>query len=317
MKTLIVVSGGDAPGINTVIARYTQLAQRQGDEVVGASGGFVGVLSKHLKPIDLALLRLLEGRGGTYLPSSREPILSKSDAKVQFQAIIDQEHIDNVLLFGGDGTLHHVLPLLREWQIPTIALPTTIDNDVAGTERTLGFDSACNFAYQAIEGILATAHALQGRIFMIETLGGDTGYLALDIAYATGAQAVLIPEYDFEITWFAERLKDAAKNDGFAIAILSEGVKIIPQLPEAIPRLTGIRLRYTRLGHSQRGGSVSHIDRRLASEMAQIAYTAFQDGIKNSAIIVEKGMTCLHQGAFGIDSKAKPNVDLYNFVNEL
>jgi 6-phosphofructokinase 1 len=198
-----------------------------------------------------------------------------------------------------------------------VALPTTIDNDVAGTERTLGFDSASNFAYQAIEGVMATAHALQGRIFMVETLGGDTGYLALDVAYATGAHAVLIPEYDFDIGWFADRLKMAIEKDGFALAILSEGVKTIPQLPEAIPQLTGIRLRYTRLGHSQRGGAVSHIDRRLASDMAQIAHTAFHDGILNGAIIVQEGKTSLYQGKFGAEKKAKPDLNLYNLVNEL
>lgn len=317
MKTLIVVSGGDAPGINTAIARYTMLAQQYGDTVLGASGGFAGVLSGQIKPIELSLVRLLEGLGGAYLQSSREAVLSAPDAKEQLQRIIHEAQIDNLLLFGGDGTLRYVLPLLNEWQIPVIALPTTIDNDVAGTERTLGFDSACNFAYQSIEGILATAHALQGRIFMVETLGGDTGYIALDVAYATGAHAVLVPEYDFAMPWFAERLKAAIERDGFALAVLSEGVKIIPELAEAIPRLTGIRLRYTKLGHAQRGGVVSHIDRRLASDMAKIAHTAFHERVVKAAVIVGDGQTRLYQGAFGAEKKEKPDLSLYQFVNNL
>lgn len=318
MKTLIVVSGGDAPGINTVLARYTMLAQVRGDTVIGASGGFEGVMAQRLKSLDLSLLRLLEGKGGTLLASSREPVLSASDAENRLKAILAKHEIDNLLLFGGDGTLKHVLPLLRSWAIPAIAIPTTIDNDVAGTERTLGFDSACNFAYQAIEGIISTAHALPGRIFMVETLGGDTGFLALDVAFATGAHVALLPEYEFDWDWLAQRLKSCISKDGFSLVVLSEGVKAIPQMPEKIPQLTGIRLRYTRLGHAQRGGAASHIDRRLASEMAQIAHMVFhREKAPNGAIIVKNGITQLFDGTIGSEKKAAPNHQLYEFVNAL
>lgn len=317
MKTLIVVSGGDAPGINTVLARYTMLAQRQGEIVIGASGGFAGVLAGQFIELDRSLLRLLEGTGGSYLPSSRESVLAAPDAGERLRAVVAQHDIDNLLLFGGDGTLKHVLPLLKGWGIPVVALPTTIDNDVAGTERTLGFDSACNFAYAAIEGVLATAHALRGRIFMVETLGGDTGFLALDVAYATGVHAVLVPEYDFDMGWLAGRLKSAIDQDGFALAVLSEGVKAIPQMPDAIPRLTGIRLRYTRLGHAQRGGTVSHIDRRLASEMACIAHDAFHNGVSSGAVVVRDGRALLHEGDFGRETKSSPDRQQYEFVNGL
>jgi 6-phosphofructokinase 1 len=318
MKTLIVVSGGDAPGINATIARYTLRAQQHGDEVIGAIGGFAGVLSKHFRQIELPLVRLLDGSGGSYLPTSREPVLSEPDAPARLRAVMAEDQIDNILLFGGDGSLKYVLPLLKEWQIPVIALPTTIDNDVAGTERTLGFDTACNFAYPTIQGILATAHALSGRIFMVETLGGYSGYLALDIAFATGAHAVLIPEYDFDVAWIAARLKKATVDDGFALTIVCEGVIFErPDLPEEISRLAGIRMRFTRLGHAQRGGATSHLDRRLATEMAHLAYDAFQKGVSSGTVIVQNGSTHLHEGTIGDQPKAKPNYDLYQLVNGL
>lgn len=316
MKTLIVVSGGDAPGINTVLARYTMLARSQGDSVIGSGEGFVGVLEGNLKELDLAVLRVLEGSGGSYLPSSREPMLSAPDAEQRLKAVLATHEIDNLLLFGGDGTLKYVLPLLRSWNIPVVALPTTIDNDVAGTERTLGFDSACNFAYQAIDGVLGTAHALTGRIFMVETLGGDTGFLALEVGHAAGAHAVLVPEIEFEMDWFAQRLQSAIAREGFALVVLSEGVKAIPQMPEAIPRLTGIRLRYTKLGHSQRGGDVTHADRKLATEMAAIAHQALRSG-KTGTVIVQHGQTLLYEGTFGLEKKAPPDRQLYNLVNGL
>jgi 6-phosphofructokinase 1 len=317
MKTLIVVSGGDAPGINTVLARYVAIAHSHGDQVIGSGEGFVGVLQHNLRQPDLSVLRLLEGTGGSFLPSSREPMLSAPDAEQRLKAVLADNGIDNLLLFGGDGTLKYVLPLLRSWNIPVIALPTTIDNDVAGTERTLGFDSACNFAYQAIDGVLATAHALTGRIFMVETLGGDTGFLALEIGSAAGAHTVLVPEYQFDMDWFAQRLKSSIAREGFALVVLSEGVKAIPDMPEAIPRLTGIRLRYTKLGHSQRGGDVTHADRKLATEMAQIAHQAFRSGITSGTVIVQNGQTVLYQGTFGLEKKAPPDRQLYNLVNGL
>lgn len=323
MKTLIVVSGGDAPGINTAIARFAARAQQQGDAVVGAFGGFAGVLSKQLRPIDLPLLRLLDGTGGSYLPSSREPVLGEPSAADRLRAILAAEQIDNLLLFGGDGSLTHVLPLLNEWQIPVVALPTTIDNDVAGTERTLGFDSACNFAYSTIQGIQATAHALPGRIFMVETLGGYAGHLALDIAFATGAHAVLLPEYEFDVAWLAARLKQATVSDGFALAIVCEGVIAArPDLPEEIARLAGIRMRFSRLGHAQRGGTTSHQDRRFATEMANLAYQTLRSGlssntIPNGVIVVRGGVTQYLEGGIGSQHKTQPDYALYTLVNGL
>lgn len=317
MKTLITVSGGDAPGINTVISHYLRMAHRAGDSVLGVQGGFVGLLAGLIEPIDTRAVRLLAGHGGGYLASSREPVLSQADAREQLLARLKEHEIDNVLLFGGDGTLRHVLPLLHEWGVACVALPTTIDNDVAGTEYTLGHDSACNFAYHAIEGVLATAHALPGRIFMVETLGGHTGYIALEVAAGAGAQAVLVPEIEASLEWFAERLKDVIEVESYALAVLSEGVDFIPQLAEAIPRLTGIRLRYTKLGHAQRGGSVSHRDRVMALEMSQIAHKALTEGIQIGTVIVRDAQTQLFEGALSGETKAPPDYARYAQINGL
>lgn len=315
MKTLIVVSGGDAPGINTVVAGYTTLATRHEDQVLGAQNGFAGVLANQIQPIDLPTVRLLSGRGGSYLTSSREPVLGLPNAETRLRAILAQHAIDNLLLFGGDGSLRHVLPLLDQWGIPVIALPTTIDNDVPGTDLTLGHDSACNYAYQAIDGALATALALPGRIFMVETLGGDTGYLALAIAQGAGAQMVLLPEYPESLDWVGEQLTAILAADGYALVVLSEGVKTIPQMAEAIPRLTGTRLRYISLGHAQRGSDVSHRDRMLAMQMSQLAYAGFADGVRIGTVAVTDGQARLVTDVIAGESKLEPDRALYDFIN--
>ena len=316
MKTLMVVSGGDAPGINTVIDRFARLAARNQDQVVGAKGGFAGLLAGDIVEIDLTITALLAGRGGACLSSSREPALKAADARQKLNAIIERHAIDNVLLFGGDGTFKHVLPRLHRWGIACVALPTTIDNDVAGADYALGHDSACHFALQTIEGALATAHALPGRVFMVETLGGDTGHLALAIAYASAAHAVLVPEYPLPPQLYP-RLKALVAQSGYALVVLSEGVPAIPRLIESIPVQAGARLRYMQLGHAQRGAAVSHRDRCVAHDMARIAWQALRDGVRIGAVVSRHGALTLREGTLPDEKKSPPDYQQYAFINDL
>ena len=317
MKTCIVISGGDAPGINAAIDGYTRLANQSGDQVLGARNGFAGLLNGQLVDIDRSLLSLLAGRGGSILPSSRMPALQGAEARDRLGEVMRRRGIDNLLLFGGDGTIQHVAPLLASWGISCIVLPTTIDNDVPGTDYTLGHDSACNFAIQAVAGIRATAHALPGRIFMLETLGAPTGHLALAIAYASGAQLVLLPEYPLEMDWLTDRLKEIIAREGTALVVTSEAYPDIDRLVKEIPRRTGIRLRYTALGHAQRGADVSHWDRSIARDMSRIAWRAFKDGRANGLVVLRDGSISLQQGSLPSLEKPPPNRDLYEFINQL
>ncbi len=317
MKTAIVVSGGDAPGINAAIAAYARLAREGGDQVLGAQDGFAGLLAGGLTELDRALLTRLSGKGGSILRSSREPVLSEPEAGDRLRSVMRANAIDNLLVFGGDGSLKHLLPLLKRWETPCVALPTTIDNDVAGTDYTLGHDSACNFALAAVEGIRATAGALPGRIFMLETLGGHTGYLALAIAYASGADAVLLPEYGFDLDWLAGRLRRVVEGAGYALVVLCEFVPGIERLVEEIPRRSGIRLRYSALGHAQRGAEASHYDRRVAREMSRLAWRALKDGLRLGAVALRDGQLSLRQGVMPLEDKAPPDYSRYARVNGL
>ena len=317
MKTAIVVSGGDAPGINAAIESYLRLADANGDQVLGAQDGFAGLLAGRLQDFDPALLSLLAGRGGSILRSSREPVLSEPNARDRLRAVMNDHSIDNLLLFGGDGTMRHVLSILESWAVPCIALPTTIDNDVAGTDYTLGHDSACNHAIHAIEGIRATATALPGRIFMLETLGAPSGYLALAIAYASGAHAVLLPEYEYDMEWLAHRLQSVVSRDGYALVVLSEALPSIDELKEEIPNRTGIRLRYTALGHAQRGADASHRDRCLARDMSWLAWQALKQDVRAGIVLSKNGALLVHEGTLPHSKKPPPDPDLYRRINGL
>ena len=316
MKTLFVVSGGDAPGINALLGQYTRLAAAGGDTVIGAVGGFPGLLAGDLIPLSLDALIPWMGRGGSILPSSRDPVLSKDDAGPRIQAVIQQHQVDNLVLFGGNGTLRHIPPLLTEWGLRWIGIPTTIDNDVPGTERTLGFDSACNYSYQAIDGAMTTAHALRGRMFMVETLGGFCGNLALAIAQGAGAHAVLLPEFDYDDAWLAARMKAAVEQHGYGLLVLNEEARNAKTLVQTLPEATGIRMRDVRLGHAQRGGVTSHIDRVLAADLAAEAYSALKQSSASGTLIVRGGRVALQKGVLPT-VKIVPDQTLYNRINGL
>ena len=317
MKTCIVVSGGDAPGINTAIETFTRLARQNGDQALGARNGMAGLLDDQLVGLDRSLVSLLAGRGGSILPSSRRPALQDPNAREKLGDVMRRRGIDNLLLFGGDGTIRHVAPLLAEWGVSCIVLPTTIDNDVAGTDYTLGHDSACNYAIPAVAAIRATAHALPGRIFLLETLGAPTGHLALAIAYASGAHLALLPEYPLDLNWLAQRLREIVARDRHALVVASEAYPDVDRLVEEIPRRTGIRLRYTALGHAQRGADVSHWDRRVARDMSRVAWRAFQDGNVSGTVLWRAGAAMLRQGSPPAEHKPPPDRRLYEYINQL
>lgn len=318
MKSILVISGGDAPGINAALYEYTRLAAEHDDAVFGALGGFAGVLNNQLVKLTTGALSTVMGLGGSYLASSREPVLRQPENRARLVEVLAENEVDNIVLFGGDGTLRHIPPILRDLGIPCIGIPTTIDNDVPGTEQTIGFDTACNFAHYTIDGLLATARALPGRVFSVETLGGNTGILALDIAYAAGAHAVLVPEYPYEDGWLIEQIEAALRSYRCALVVLSEGIRAARTLPEDIQRLSGFRVRDTRLGHGQRGAAPTHRDRRLAMGMARMAYETLQAGTNFGTVTVTpSGSFDLYRGMLAELPPRLPDRALYNFVNGL
>lgn len=314
MKTAVVVSGGDAPGINALIAHYVCQTVGTNHEVVGIVGGFPGLMEELIIPLEYRNLIPWIGQGGSIIPSSRDPVLKDADAQTRIQMILKKHNIDNLLLFGGNGTLRHIPPLLMQWGVPTIGIPTTIDNDVPSNERSLGFDSACNFAYHAISGALATAHALAGRIFLIETLGGICGNLALAVAHGAGAHTVLLPEFDYNDDWLFERTQRFVKQVGHALIVICEGARGARTLFDDLHQVTGIRVRDVRLGHAQRGGVPSHLDRTLAADFAYSAWSYLSEGSKSGVLVVQGGSIRLLEGLLP-EQAVIPNRELYDRIN--
>ncbi|MBK8025818.1 MAG: 6-phosphofructokinase [Chloroflexi bacterium] len=317
MKILAVVSGGDAPGINAALWHFSRIAAAHGDMLVGADGGFPAAVNAPHVSLTPRILAPHVSLGGSFIASSREPVMRDPVARQALAARLQSEGIDGIFLFGGDGTLKHLPSILNEMGVACIALPTTIDNDVAATDRTLGFDSACNFAYASIDGAMATGRALPGRIFTVETLGGGTGHLALAIGYAVGAHAVLAPEIPFELDWLADRVRSALSADGYALVVHSEGVPQSRELPALISERVGVRVRDVHLGHAQRGGSPTHLDRALAASWATAAYQAFASGTRRGTLLEQRGAHVLFEG--DLNTFPAPSIDRthYDQINGL
>ena len=317
MNILVVVSGGDAPGINALLFHLAEDAAQRGDQLLGAMGGLPAVLHERFVPLTPALLAPLVGVSGSYLPSSREPVLREPANRAAFAEVLRRHGIDHVVLFGGGGTLRHIPPLLQALGIPCVGIPTTIDNDVAGTERTLGFSSACGFAHAAIDGIRATAHALEGRFFTLETLGGGAGMLALDIACAAGADGVLLPEYPgVDYAALAQRLKAALARKGHALLVYNEYITDKAFVLETLPGMVGTRVRDSRLGHAQRGAAPSADDRMLARLWAHEAGAALRAGRPFAVTVWRNGAPALHDGLLPGDVPL-PDRGRYALVNGL
>jgi 6-phosphofructokinase 1 len=312
-----VVSGGDAPGINAALHHFASQMQRFGESLIGVEGGFPGLLEENYRTYSSKALIPWAAMPGSILTSSRVPVLAQDDARQKLAEVIKRGAIDALVIFGGDGTLKHIPPLLASWGVACIGIPTTIDNDVPGSEYTLGFDSACNFALPIIDGIRATGAALGGRIFTVETLGGNSGFLALEIARAVGADAVALPEYPADIAKICDKLAWAARHKGQALLVYTEGVANKEELLATIPERTGIRIRSTALGHAQRGGTPTARDRAFAAQAALAGYYAIKRGMTMGMTIVQDGEFVLHEGTLEGFEPRKPDPILYERINRL
>jgi 6-phosphofructokinase 1 len=317
MRTLLMVSGGDAPGINAALYRFTLLAEHYGDQVVGAVGGPQGAAAGHLVDLRSEMLAPYVGLGGTFLATSREPALRDPVNRIRLIETVSRQRIDNIVLFGGDGSLRHIPPILLDMGIRCVGIPTTIDNDVPGTDETIGFDSACNAALPVIDALLATARALPGRIFSVETLGGATGFIALAVAHAASAQAVLIPEKPFDETWLVERLKTAVQDAHYALVVLSEGIPGSRTWVDHMQTRHGLRIRDTRLGHGQRGTQPTYRDRQLAFTMIDSAFAALHDSAEHGTVLIANQQVAFREGLITELPARQPDDALYRQINGL
>jgi 6-phosphofructokinase 1 len=271
----VLTSGGDAPGMNAAIRAVVRTGTARGLEVIGVRRGYAGMIDGDFVKLGPRDVANTVQRGGTFLMTARcKPFLTVEGRARAAQQLRDAG-IEGLVVIGGDGSFHGAHFLSQEHDLPVIGIPGTIDNDLFGTDYTIGYDTAINTALQAIDRIRDTA-ASHERLFIIEVMGRHAGFIALDVGIAGGAENVLIPETPESLEEVVKTVQQsAAKGKSSSIVVVAEGyegggIKVM----EAISVATGLEARVSILGHVQRGGSPTARDRILASQMGYAAVEA-------------------------------------------
>ncbi len=294
-KVGVLTSGGDAPGMNAAIRAVVRAAICGNMEVVGIMQGYHGMIHDNMQPMTSRSVSNIIHKGGTILKTARSQEFRTKEGREQAYKNLEKHGIDCLVVIGGDGTFNGARIFGSECNIPIVGIPGTIDNDLYGTDYTIGYDTALNTVVDAVDKIRDTASA-HNRIFFVEVMGRDAGFLALRSGIASGAEAILVPEIDMDFKQLYNYLeKGHNKNKRSSIVIVAEGEKInggAIMLAEKIKsEYPNFDPRVTILGHIQRGGSPSAFDRVTASRLGVSAIEALNDGQRNVMLgLVNKGV---------------------------
>jgi len=281
-KIGVLTSGGDAPGMNAAIRAVVRGCAFQEIECVGVFRGYQGLIENDFEELNARSVRNIISRGGTFLKSARSKEFQTKEGRKKAYNNLRNAEVDALVVIGGDGTFTGGLIFNEEHDFPIIGIPATIDNDINGTDYTIGYDTALNTVVEAIDKIRDTASS-HNRLFLIEVMGRDAGDIALNSGIGAGAEEILIPEEDRGIERLVESLKKSRKSGKTSsIIVVAEGDKSgknIFELAEYIEEhLEDYEIRVSVLGHIQRGGSPSCFDRVLASKLGIGAIDALING---------------------------------------
>lgn len=288
-KIGLYASGGDAPGMNAAIRAVVRTAIQRQVGVVGIVQGYTGFLEKNFIDMDLRSVANIIQRGGSILKAGRCLEFMKPDVRARAVQNLREKGIDGLVCIGGDGSFTGANLLWHEHKFPIVGVPGTIDNDIYGTQITIGFDTAINTALDAIDRIRDTA-ASHDRLFIIEVMGRDSGFIAIAAGVAGGAEDIFIPEQPFQIEKTIALIKrGVARGKNSSILVTSEGVKPgrAYDLAESIRKHSGMQATVCILGHIQRGGKPTAIDRLFASRMGAAAVDHLRAGLCDVMVAVQ------------------------------
>ncbi len=279
-RIAVLTSGGDAPGMNAAVRAVTRAALARGAEVFGVRNGYAGLLADSLKPLQARDVGGIVQHGGTVLGSARCPEFAEPSGRSAALRNLAARGIDGLVVIGGNGSQTGSATLAREG-FAVVGVPSTIDNDVYGTDFSIGADTAVNITLEAIDRLRTTASS-HSRAFAVETMGRDCGYIALMAGIAGGAEVIALPESEITPAEVAKRLRAAyQRGKTHALVVIAEGARCgVKELMQhyAESRSIGFELRVTRLGHVVRGGSPTAADRILATRLGSAAVETLTQG---------------------------------------
>lgn len=293
----IFCSGGDSPGMNAAIRAAVRMALHLGYEPVGIYKGYEGLIEGRMEVLGAGSVSGIIQRGGTILGAGRSPRFLSKEGRQKAYENLSAWQIQKLIAIGGDGTFKGAATFLAEYpDLQILGLPGTIDNDLYGTDLTIGFDTAVNIAVDAVDRLRDTAAAM-GRLFLVEVMGRDAGFIALHTAVAGGAEAVLVPETPTDFDAIVEVLERGwQRQKTSAIIIVAEGDEAggaLSAAEELQKRFPHYEIRATVLGHIQRGGAPTATDRILATKLAVVAVERLHEGASGAMVGIQQGRITL------------------------
>lgn len=313
----VLTSGGDAPGMNAAVRAVTRKAIYDGMEVYGINYGYAGLVAGDIRRLEIADVGDKIQRGGTFLYSARYPEFATLEGQLKGIEQLKKFGIEGLVVIGGDGSYHGALALTKHG-FPAVGVPGTIDNDIPGTDFTIGFDTAINTVLESVDRIrdTATSHV---RTFIIEVMGRNAGDIALWAGVAGGADDIIIPEHNFDMSKVAKKIQEGRdRGKKHCLIILAEGVMTGEKFSKELDTYGDFHTRVSVLGHVVRGGSPTARDRVLASKFGWTAVELLQQGkgglcigIKDNEIVASDIVKTLEGG------KHQPDLSLYRLNNEI
>ena len=316
----ILTSGGDAPGMNAAIRAVTRSAIFNGLKVKGIYRGYKGLITGEIQEFQTQNVSNIIQQGGTILKTARCKEFKTPEGRATAYETMKKEGIDALVVIGGDGSLTGARLLAQEYDVPCIGLPGTIDNDLYGTDTTIGYDTALNTILDAVDKIRDTATSHE-RLFFVEVMGRDAGFLALNGAIAAGAEAAIIPEFNTEVDQLEEFIKNGfRKSKSSSIVLVAESeitggaMHYAERVKNEYPQYD---VRVTILGHLQRGGHPTAHDRIIASRMGVASIQALLEGQRNIMIGIDHDEIVYVPFNKAIKNDKPINKELVNVLNEL
>ena len=319
-KIGVFTSGGDAPGMNAAIRAVVRTALYYNLEVVGVKRGYEGMINGEFLQMDRRSVANIIQRGGTVLKTARSAAFMTKEGRKEAYKQIKSQNIDALICIGGDGTFTGAKIFGEEYDMPILGLPGTIDNDLYGTDFTIGYDTAINTVTDAVDKIRDTAES-HDRVFIVEVMGRDSGLIALRSGISIGAESIMIPETKTDITELLNRLEKSRKDKSSRIIIVAEGEEDSGgafQVAEIIKeRFPLFDTRVSILGHIQRGGKPTCMDRVLASRVGVAAVEELLKGRKGEMVGLVHGQIAFTPFDHAIKHHIEINQNLLKIVEIL
>lgn len=313
----VITSGGDSPGMNATIRGVVRAAISREARVTGYLYGYRGIINDERIEMDSKSVGGIIHQGGTILRSARSRQFREFEGRKQAVDNMRAHGVEGLVVIGGDGSLTGARLLQEEFGMPVMGVPGSIDNDISGTDFSIGFDTAVNTAIEAIDKIRDTAYSHE-RVFVVEVMGRANGFIALEAALSSGAEAVLIPEVPFSLLQICEELQQArVRGKRSSIIVVAEGAGSANDVRDFIHKTTGFEARYTVLGHMQRGGTPTSFDRVLAIRLGAYAANRLLSGFSGEMVGVDGTRLCHHPLSYVLSTEREIDPEKLVLVNTM